>query len=326
MLAPIPLFRLIGMQRGTCLAINFTLLFMPVAMQQGRQPALLQFRPVLPTIKSNASGPATLPGVRKRVTKRKGNTKGKILILEYHRIVPKDTRYDRSIKKFKADLERLHKWGFRPVTLSEYLDNKIDIDPGATPVVFTFDDSDPSQFTLRSDGSLDPNCAVGIWDTFAKKHPDFPVRATFYVLPNGPFGQKKFQAKKVEMLRAWGSEIACHTWSHKDLGKLTDEQVKFQLAMSIDYVRKLGVEPRHLALPYGVMPKNQSLVRRFDWNGKTYRFDSCALAGSAPARPPGDPKLNPYRLPRVQAVDIDYGMNFWLAKERKGKVAFYVKP
>ena len=79
------------------------------------------------------------------------------------------------MKKFKQDLQLLYEKGFRPVTMSEYLDNKIDIAPGASPVVITFDDSDPSQFTLLPDGRPSANCAIGIWHAFAQKYPDFPI-------------------------------------------------------------------------------------------------------------------------------------------------------
>lgn len=262
----------------------------------------------------------------KRVSKRKGNTTGKVIIAEYHRIVPKETRWDRSIKKFKEDLQLLYERGFRPVTLSEYLDDKMDLPPGASPVVMTFDDSDPTQFKLLPDGTIDPDCAVGIWKAFADKYPDFPVKGTFYVLPNGPFGQKAMREKKLKMLKEWGSELASHTWSHKSLAKLTDEQIKAELAKSIDWIRELGFEPRHLALPFGVMPKNRALLRGFEYKGRNYRFDSVALAGAGPALAPTDERLDPYRLPRVQGMDLDLGLRYWLEMERKEKVALYVQP
>jgi peptidoglycan/xylan/chitin deacetylase (PgdA/CDA1 family) len=248
------------------------------------------------------------------------------LILEYHRVLPKDTRYDRSIKKFRQDLQLLYEKGFRPITLSQYLDNKIDIAPGASPVVITFDDSDPSQFTILPDGTIDPNCAVGIWQKFAQKYPDFPIRAMFYILPNGPFGQKALQAKKMQMLKEWGCEVGSHTWNHKNLTKLSDNDVKFQITRSVDWIRSLGFEPRHLALPYGNSPKNPSILKGFMSGGKRYGFDSVTLAGSAPAYAPTDKRLNPYRIPRVQAVDIDYGFKYWLEVERKMRIALYVKP
>ena len=302
---------------------GLTLLGLGLLLGCAQTPGFVDFKPPIPTIKKEVP---KLPVTPKRVTKRKANVNGKVLILEYHRVLPKDSRYDRSMKKFKQDLQILYEKGFRPVTMSEYLDNKMNIAPGATPVVITFDDSDPSQFTLLPDGRPSANSAIGIWHAFAQKYPDFPIKALFYVLPNGPFGQRKLQAQKMKMLKDWGCELGSHTWSHKNLAKMTDEQVKAELGKSIDYIRKLGFEPRHLALPFGIMPKNQALLQGFTWNGKQYKFDSVALAGSSPARAPTDKKLNPYKLPRVQAVDIDYGFRYWLEVERKMRVALYVQP
>lgn len=286
----------------------------------------VQVKSPLAAASETPAKPKPPPAPPPRVSKRKGNTSGKVMILEYHRIVAKDTLYDRSVKKFRQDLQLLYERGYRPVTLSQYLDDKMDIPPGAIPVVFTFDDSDPSQFRFLADGSLDPKCAVGIWSAFAEKHPDFPVRATFYVLPNGPFGQKKLRDKKLKMLKDWGSELASHTWSHKNLAKLTDEQVCAELGKSIDWIRELGFEARHLALPYGVMPKNRALLKSFKYKGKSYGFESVALAGAGPALAPTDKKLDPMRLPRIQGMDRDLGIRYWLEMERKMKVAFYVQP
>jgi len=53
-------------------------------------------------------------------------------------------------------------------------------------VVLTFDDSSPGQFRyLAQNGStsVDPDCAVGILEAFARRHPDFGLAATFFVLP-----------------------------------------------------------------------------------------------------------------------------------------------
>src|ERR1044071_6016423 len=76
-----------------------------------------------------------------RVSNRPGNTEGGVIIVEYHKIAKQEARWDRSIVRFRKDLERFFSLGFRPVTLSSYLDNKMDLAPGASPIVFTFDDS-----------------------------------------------------------------------------------------------------------------------------------------------------------------------------------------
>ncbi len=116
--------------------------------------------------------PLPLPRPLPRVTARPANRMGKVLIVEYHHISPKEARWDRSIRAFRADLERLYRMGFRPVTLSQFLDGRMPLPPGASPVVFTFDDASPSQIRLREDSSLDPDCAMG--KAFSRKAPRLP--------------------------------------------------------------------------------------------------------------------------------------------------------
>jgi hypothetical protein len=109
-----------------------------------------------------------------------------VLIVEFHRLAKQDARWDRSVEGFRNDLARLYRMGFRPVTLSLYVSGRMELLPGASPVVITFDDSHPSQLRFLPDGQLDPECAVGVWRAFASQHQGFPIRATFFVLPTSP--------------------------------------------------------------------------------------------------------------------------------------------
>lgn len=247
--------------------------------------------------------------------------------MEYHKIAKEEARWDRSISRFKSDLERLYRMGFRPVTLGQYLDNTMDLAPGASPVVFTWDDSHPSQFKLREDGSLDPECGLGIWEEFAQAHPDFPIRATFYILPNsGPWGQPKLVDQKFEMLRKWGCEVGSHTITHRQLSKLPEPEVKKELADAIDYIESKGFQCDSIALPFGISPKNKALLKSFTYNGKTYRHRAALLVGAHPAPAPTSPELNPMRLPRIQSIEGPYGLTYWLDKVEKGDVSVYVAP
>ena len=89
--------------------------------------------------------------------------------------------YDLSANEFRAELQRLWKDGFVPITASALVNGKIDIPKDRRPVVMTFDDGTKSQFALLPDGSVDPDTAVGIMMAFAQKHPDFKPAGTFYV-------------------------------------------------------------------------------------------------------------------------------------------------
>lgn len=273
-----------------------------------------------------------------------------VLILEYHKVVPKEARWDRSISRFCNDLHLLYKKGYRPVTMSEYLRGELDsrhyevkkdnwwdspvlhvldaptskgLPRGMKPVIFTFDDSHPSQFRLKKDGSLDPDCAVGIWERFARKHPDFPVKATFYVLPTMMWGQRKMLPKKLEILKQWGCEIGSHTYNHRSLGKLTDEQVKKEFAMSILFIEKLGFKPETIALPYGVAPKNGALLKSFKLWGRTFGFKAAVLGGAGPAPMPGTRGFRSYHIPRTQGIDGFLGLNYWVKRADWGWVRMH---
>jgi peptidoglycan/xylan/chitin deacetylase (PgdA/CDA1 family) len=262
-----------------------------------------------------------------RVSDRAANEKGAVLILEYHHIKQGKGDMFRTPEQFAKDLERLYRLGFRPVTVSEYLDGKMNLAPGASPVVMTFDDSNPSQFQLLPDGSVDPKSAVGIWKAFAEKHPDFPVKGTFYVLPDVMWGQSKLVDKKVAMLREWGSELGNHTMTHPQLKRLSDEQVKKELAGAIDSLEKLGEKsPVSLALPFGISPKNRELLQGFEYKGRKYEMKAAMLVGANPAPAPGDSKLNRYRIPRIQAYPGESGSDYWLGLVEKGRLKVYVAP
>ncbi len=262
-----------------------------------------------------------------RVSNRPPNVKGKVFIVEYHHIRTGKNNYFRSPAEFRGDLERLYKDGFRPCTVSAYLANKMDLAPGASPVVFTFDDAIPTQIRLLPDGKLDPNCALGIWQDFARTHPDFPIRATFYVLPDVMWGQPKLTKRKVALVRRLGCELGNHTVTHPILKKLSDEKVKWEIATATDDLVKLGTPlPVSLALPFGISPKNKQLLHSFEYNGQTYAMKAVLLVGAEPARSPLDPKFDRYRIPRVQAYNSELGINEWLDKFEAGKVKVYVAP
>jgi hypothetical protein len=118
------------------------------------------------------------------------NELGRIPILEYHLLGDSDSRWHVERGHFRRDLERLYASGYRPVTVSEMIDKKIDLPAGLSPVVFTFDDAGPSQFGyIDHNGTLeiDPNSAVGIWLAFHREHPDWRNKATFCMLRGGAF-------------------------------------------------------------------------------------------------------------------------------------------
>src|SRR5688572_31022676 len=148
---------------------------------------------------SNAqSGPATLTDAdRARIP----NELGRIPVVEYHLIDTADGRYARERGRFARDLELIYRRGYRPVSISQLLDRKIDLPKGLSPIVFVFDDASPSQFSyIERNGKLeiDPQSGLGIWMDFKKTHPDWPDRAVFCLLSGAEAGRSFFGNKGIE--------------------------------------------------------------------------------------------------------------------------------
>ena len=239
---------------------------------------------------------------------------GVVPILEYHDIGPKESRWCRAIAAFHADLDRLYRENYRPITFAEYLDNRITTVGGKSPVILTFDDARESQFRILPDGSVDPNCVVGILEAFHKTHSDFPAKAIFFVLPQSGFGQPPLIAKKMQMLLEMGYELGNHTVTHPALRKLTDADVQKEIAGCADMVLKLAPKAKMdtIALPLGSAPKNRALLSDGGYNGVKYHNRAALLVGANPALSPIALKYDPMRLPRIQAIEGLMGITYWM--------------
>lgn len=254
----------------------------------------------------------------------KPNEMGQVPVLEYHHIEPKEERWTRTPANFRKDLETLHKLGYQPVSLMEYVNGTMDLPPGKSPVVFTFDDSDPGQFRYLGTGpnaKLDPNCAVAIMRDFAQKHPDFPAKATFYVLPS-LFEQPEFKERKLRELQEWGFEIGNHSYSHPALRKLSRAEGMKELAKGVKVTTDIlpGYKVQSIALPFGSIPKDESILRGGAAEGVTYRHEAAMLVGANPAPSPYSKNFKPFRIPRIQATDtVEPKMSFWIKQLERNK-------
>jgi peptidoglycan/xylan/chitin deacetylase (PgdA/CDA1 family) len=250
----------------------------------------------------------------------KVNELGAAMVLEYHKIA-EEGRWSRTPENFRADLELLYEEGYRCISLKDYVTNNIDIEPGMTPVILTFDDSDPSQFRyIEQDGQtvIDPRCAVGVMEQFDRDYPDFNITATFYVLPN-LFSQEEYIQQKLNFLVDNGYDIGNHTVNHPSLGDLDDQKVLEELTGNIELVQEYlpGYEEASIALPNGSEPKNPSLLTTGSYDGIDVNFQASLLVGANPAPAPCDSSFDPLRLPRVQALDPsldtgDCGICAWI--------------
>jgi peptidoglycan/xylan/chitin deacetylase (PgdA/CDA1 family) len=275
------------------------------------------------------------------VTQRTPNRMGVIPVLEYHLIGERESRWSRNWQRFAKDLELLHARGYRPITVRQLIAKQVDVGPGLSPVVITFDDASPGQFRYLQRGDslvVDPTSAVGIWEAFAAKHPEWKGKAVFCMLPSASeghafFGDKGIQGqqtawrmRKIRHLTAGGYELCSHTLWHANLAKMSDAGVQEQIAraqLAVDSAGT-GVQMRTLALPLGIWPKNRALLRTGQYvdprtqRTTRYEIDAVLMVSGGPGRSPFDPLFDPMRIPRIQVFAEELEM--WLGHlERKGR-------
>lgn len=236
------------------------------------------------------------------------NETGEIMILMYHEIGEPEEEWVRTPENFRQDLEILYEEGYRPVSMNDVIDGKIDIPRGTTPVVITFDDGTEGQFRyIEEDGELviDPDSAVGIMEEFHEEHPDFGLEATFYIFYDNPFRQEEYVEKKLNYLVDRGFEIGNHAYSHANLGQLSPEEVEKELGKFVQRTREYvpGYEIRSLALPFGIKPDPEELAVSGSYEGTEYHHEAVLEVGYYPAPSPFHEDYNTF-LPRVRASDL----------------------
>ena len=274
------------------------------------------------------------------LTKVQPNEAGLVPILEYHDLI-KGTQakgYQYPASAFRADVQWLYDHNYRPISLSDYVQGKIDCPAGTSPVIITFDDALRGQFNYTPDGKIDPDSAVGILDAFHVQHPDWALKGSFFVLTDigttlpPPFYQKQYAQGKMEYLVKEGFEIGNHTIHHlAGIRHWPDAKVEAEFAGAVKNIHVyLPTYPvTTLALPYGVYPHNKKLVISGASGGVTYH-NICALkAGADPAASPmGNDfygkKFDPYYIPRMIPGSENYTIHYWLELLEKQKTLKFV--
>jgi peptidoglycan/xylan/chitin deacetylase (PgdA/CDA1 family) len=262
------------------------------------------------------------------------NELGRIMILEYHLIGYPEADWRRTPDNFRKDLKMLYENGYYPVSLQDFSSGNMRVPAGKSPFVLTFDDSSQGQFRYLKKGNqleIDPDSAVGIMERFKKEHPDFPLTATFFVLPAIKpglrlFGQEEFIQQKFNFLNQNGYEIGNHSYWHQNLGKTDDAGVQKQLALAVKAIQSYlpGYQVHGLALPLGVHAKNQLLEREGEYQATKYQNDCILLVGSGTAPSPYSTDFNPYRIERIQAGDTIWGPKSFVEHFRKDPSQRYI--
>jgi peptidoglycan/xylan/chitin deacetylase (PgdA/CDA1 family) len=254
---------------------------------------------------------------------------GKIPVIMYHDIGKsgKNTPLDRTVASFEKDLQLLYDKGFYLVNAADIVANRLDVPLGRTPVALTFDDARRTQFNLiQTDQGpqVDPNCALGVMERFVKTHPDWKMRATFFVLPKSKatqesFGQAGMGKEKVAYLVKSGCEIANHSILHKSFSPYTAAQIQQEVGGADKLVTDLNPEVtmETLALPMGKYPKNKALwplLLKGNHQGHSYSYKAAFAAAYRPMPSPASKKYNPLFIERVNSVDGLNGIRFWIEK------------
>ncbi|MFS1297793.1 polysaccharide deacetylase family protein [Streptosporangium longisporum] len=260
---------------------------------------------------SNASAAAAsranaLKAKAQAAAKARANELGQVPVLMYHRVVDKPTTQDdRTPAQFRAELERLAREDYVPVTAAEFVSGRIDIPAGKHPVVLTFDDSSPTQFELDGMGVPKANTAVAILQDVAKTHPGFRAVGTFYVTRD-MFGKATPEegAQMLLWLTQQGFDVGNHTRDHLNLGGKAKKRVYEEVAAGHRLITDLiKTPPSTLALPYGNQPDGKEWGQKGKAGDVSYDYGGVFLAGYTPALSPFNKKFDPLGIPRIRSMD-----------------------
>ena len=270
---------------------------------------------------------------------------GEVPIMMYHGIQNKknsDTSYiggnidkdgyQRTSEAFINDLEFYYNNGYRMIRLTDYIDGDINVELGKSPIILTFDDGLSNNMKVNGvdeEGNLiiDPNCAVGILESFKEKYPDYNVTATFFV-NGGLFNQGEYNEKILKWLIENGYDIGNHTYSHVDFTKIglleTQKEVGqlYELLENIIPSKYVNIVALPFGSPYSITHENMDYIFNSTYNSKTYETKATLRVGWKAEISPYHTNFNPKFLKRIRAydnngVEFDIQMNFKLLEETR---------
>lgn len=248
------------------------------------------------------------------------NELGMVPVLMYHRIVASpQSVFDRTPEAFRAELVRLARENYVPVTAEHYVDGDLDLPAGTHPVVLTFDDGDPTQFALDARGEPSAGTAVSILRDVAGEYPRFRPVATFFVNAD-PFGDPG-GLRTLPWLAAHGMEIGNHTATHANLGQSSPDRAMREIVTEDRAIRRAVPDfvPATLALPFGVPPDDPALAMRGAVGTSEYQYRGVFLVGANPAPSPYAADFVASAVPRIRSQDAtgqdaEYCSTVWLDK------------
>lgn len=254
------------------------------------------------------------------------NELGKVPIMMYHGIREKTSSstgtvggnvdkdgYNRTPEAFRKDLEFYYEKGYRMIRLDDYINGKVDVEYGKSPIILTFDDGNEDNIKVtgldeNDNIIIDKNSAVGILEEFKKKHPDANVTATFFV-NGGIFNQSEYNEKILKWMVDNGYDIGNHTQTHLDIKKSSSDRVQKEIAYVYDKLEELipGKYVKIIALPFGSpytkTHDNFKYVLSTTYNNKTYDTEAALRVGWEPEVSCFDKGFDKTFLKRCRAYD-----------------------
>lgn len=260
---------------------------------------------------------------QKAYSEYKVNELGKIPIMMYHGISSiknKDTYnstgnvskdgYTRTTEAFVNDLEFYYQNDYRMISLNDFYCGKIDVELGKSPIVLTFDDgiNNIKINGLDKNGELiiDPNCALGILESFKEKYPDYNVTATFFL--NKEFFHQEHSDKIIKWLIENNYDVGNHTYDHFKLTELNCFQTQMEVGRMYDELSKITNQyVKIVSLPYGVPNEEEHVnfkcILNSEYNNKIYKTITTLKDSGGSNSSPFDKEYNSNILNRIKAYD-----------------------
>jgi peptidoglycan/xylan/chitin deacetylase (PgdA/CDA1 family) len=268
------------------------------------------------------SRPVPAPSAPPDPAEVKANELGVVPVMMYHRIQPRIAgEYDMTPRDFRVQLQTLFAMGMRPVRTIDLVRGDFRIKAGYTPVVLTFDDGYPDQFTCDGNGSVDPHSAVGILIDVCRQFPDCTPAASVYINKN-PFGLSTPQEQRrgLARLHELGLEIGNHTFDHDDLSRLDPGRVQEDFVKLQRLVESAvpGASVLTMALPFGILPRARGLSRHGSWQGEAYTNHGILMVGANPCPSPFVRTFDELSIPRIRGTSWHNGRDaltasYWIS-------------
>lgn len=275
----------------------------------------------------------------------KVNELGNIPVMMYHGIhnksnsetnyiggnVDKDG-YQRTSEAFRNDLETYYQQGYRMIRLDDYVEGKIDVEFGKSPIVLTFDDGLDNNIKvtgLDENGNIiiDPNSAVGILEEFKAKYPDYHVTATFFV-NSSLFNQPEYDDKILLWLLDNGYDIGNHSMTHPDFTKIDSMKTQLEIGKLYQILddkisnRYVNIVALPFGSPYSKGHSNFNYIIKGSIDDYNYETKATLRVGWEADYSPFDINFDPLLIKRIRAYDnngqdFDIEMNLKLLSNKK---------